>query len=94
MLELLGYTAYLADGSEHHVHVRWADQLLAEREAPRHGITNAQPLHVTTYWVWAALKREGLYTGEFQQFLNVDVLGITPDSEQAEVPPTQPAQAG
>lgn len=94
MLELLGYTVYLADGSEHHVTVRWADQLLAEREAPRHGITNALPLHTTTYWVWAALKREGLYSADFQQFMNVDLVGVTPDSQRDQVPPTEPAPAG
>ena len=75
------------------VEVRWADQLLGEREGPRHGIKNDLPLHLATYWCWAALKRTSRFSDEFQAFLNDPDLDIEPVKPE-EVPPTEPAPAG
>lgn len=76
------------------VQVRWADQLLAEREGPRHGITDKLPLALTTYWVWAALKRDGHPVGEFQAFYQDADLDVEPIKDVDPVPPSEPAPAG
>lgn len=62
---------------------RLADELLAEREAPRHGITRdrSAPLHWATYVVWAALTRERLFNEPFEAFLgdpDLDILPLKP----------------
>lgn len=99
-LELEQFDVYLnpvdPDAPPDRVAVRWADQLLAEREGPRHGLTDmkAQKLHFVTYWCWAAMVREGNYAGDFQQFMNVDLAGIVPVKEAAPVDPTAAVPPG
>lgn len=59
----------------HHVVVHSADQLRAELEGRKHGITDARsaPMHVTVLWLWAALVRTGQYDDRFQAFKSVCV---------------------
>jgi len=54
----------------HHVLVHSGDQLRAELEAKRVGITDmrANPMHITVLWLWAALVRTGAYSDKFQAF--------------------------
>lgn len=78
-------------GTEHEVEVRWPDQVLAEREGPRHGITKESPLQLTDYWLWAAMKRTGRYPGDFQSFTQDPDRDVEPIEDTAPVDPTQPA---
>lgn len=56
----------LTDG--HRVTVLWADQLRAEAEGAKHGITGKSHAGLATVWVWAAMVRTGRTTDRFQTF--------------------------
>ncbi len=75
------------------VTVTLADQLVAEKEAPRHGITAEAhaPMHTTALWVWCALRRGGAGVGTFREW--VDAGGDFEPVMEAPAPvdPTQPA---
>lgn len=78
-------------GDEHTVTVRHGDQLRAELEGPKHGLTSieAAPMHYMTLWVWAALTREGKTTVNFQTFKG-QILGLEPVEAGEDVDPTTP----
>lgn len=61
-----------ADGNttEHETRILHGDQLRAELEAPKHGLTDmsAAPMHFTTLWIWAALTRTHVIDEDFRTF--------------------------
>jgi hypothetical protein len=52
------------------VRVLHGDMLRAELEAPQHGFTDmkATPMHFTTLWIWASLRRTHVIEDGFQAF--------------------------
>ena len=52
----------------HRVRVILADQLVGEMLAARLGITTDSPLRLTTCWLWAAMKRTGVYGKPWEEF--------------------------
>lgn len=77
--------------TEHRLEISFADQLRGELEAPRHGITTEQPMHLATVWAWCAMTRLGLYTKPYQEFKTRDLVDLD-RLEDAEVDPTQPGR--
>lgn len=53
-----------------HVIVNHADQLRAELEANRHGLSKPQdtPMHLSSLWLWAALVRTKRYDDKYAAF--------------------------
>lgn len=88
---------------QHHVIIYHADELAAEVEAPKYGLTiqldsegnpdlgSVRGQHLRALQVWAAVKRMGVYTAAFGQFKK-DCLAIQ-DGGSFELDPTQPAGA-
>jgi hypothetical protein len=75
------------------VEVKGADQLRAELEGRKMGIDHRVAIHQTYLWAWAAMVREGHYTGPFKDFRDV-VVKVSPDEDAADeetVDPTRPA---
>lgn len=81
------------------VTVLHTDQLVAEMTAPRLGLPvmpDEAPLHMTTLYVWCALRRMGLNPGEWQEFKTQTLIGFEavrdPDTgeEGTALDPTQP----
>lgn len=53
------------------VTIRPIDQIRAEREGKQRGLSlKADPIHFSALWCWAAMTREGVYSGEFRQWLD------------------------
>jgi hypothetical protein len=78
----------------HQVEILNGDQLRAELEGPRHGMTDpkARPQHYATLVCWAALSRTGDYDGTFRDFMAECALIELVKKEGAElVDPTRPA---
>lgn len=79
------------------VTLRMADQLHAELEGKRQGLgePHRHPLHLQALFAWAAMRREGHFTGKFQEFKAACAFTEDPeaDDEDAgdEVDPTVPA---
>lgn len=73
------------------VRIRHVDRLTAERTMTQMGMGTDQGLaiHMQTAWAWAALKREGIYTGPFDRFMAVDCLDLE-DAGEEDVDPTEP----
>lgn len=81
----------------HEVRVRHVDRVAAERASlPLLMGQNMTDLPTTmiTAWLWAAMRRQGLYDGTLKQFVDVDCLETEPveDDEDGDtgVPPTLP----
>jgi hypothetical protein len=74
------------------------DQLRAELEGPRHGLTNLreQPFHLTNLWIWAACVRLKLTELRFQDFkmvMEYDKEDDQPGADAADEPdPTSGAR--
>lgn len=77
---------------EHRVEVRAADHLRGEMEGKRiPRLEGKEPMHLTYLWVWAALVREGKFSGSFGDLMKVLVLA-KPDQDATEpVDPTEQA---
>lgn len=85
------------------VEVHLADQLVAEREAPKVGLTvdpGQHPMATTTLWLWCALRRMATDVGPFGAFQNRLLQGFEPVTEtdpetgqevSPDIPPTLPA---
>lgn len=82
------------DQVEHEVTILHGDQLRAELEAPRHGLTDmgAAPMHFTTLWCWAALARTHVITDDFRAF-KPKMLALEAVDDDTEVDPTQTGAA-
>ena len=82
----------ILDPVEHRVEIRGADQLRAELEGKRIGVTLQESMHQTYLWAWAAMVREGHYADTFHAFRDA-VLSVKNDTE-AEGEPVDPTQPG
>jgi hypothetical protein len=83
----------MADDTEHTVQIRnpelcrW-DLVRADKGWPS---MEDAPVLWQTFVAWAAMKRAGIYAGEFQAFREVDCMGVEdPDEPGADVDPTPP----
>lgn len=75
--------------AEHEVQVKHVDRLKAELELNRLGIeAMSAPMHLTTAWAWAALKRDGGYDKPLAKFLAGDCADVEQLDDDEEVPPT------
>ena len=78
--------------------VTLADQLVAEREAPRHDVPldpSLAPQHTAALWVWCAARRQVGNVGTFADFTNTAVFEPVVDERTQEaqvqgVDPTRP----
>lgn len=79
--------------AEHRVEVRGADQLRAELEGKKIGVSLKDAMHQTYLWSWAALVREGVVDIPFMKFRDLVIKAESddPDAEPVPVDPTQPA---
>lgn len=82
------------DAGEFHVQVRLGDQTRAELEGKRMGITVTEhPIHLQALMGWAAMVREGRFTGKFVAFREA-CADLVPDKDDGEAPdPTQQDQS-
>lgn len=79
-----------AEPLEHVVTITLADQLRGEFEAKKQGIPLDAPINLTTVFAWCAMTRLGLYTGQYQEFINGGCLDYhNEDTETDAVDPTQ-----
>lgn len=78
--------------AEHRTEVRAVDHLRGELETKKNPrLAGTEPMHMTYSWVWAALVREGKFTGSFGDFIK-SCLAVKGDKGPGEpVDPTQPA---
>lgn len=92
-LEREKFLVYLQDeGGKVDVHpVTIAHQDMTRGEIAHHlvGGQAGQGLNIATSWCWAALTRLGLYTGPYEQFRDMDCMGLEDDGKET-VDPTQP----
>jgi hypothetical protein len=75
---------------EYAVTIRHVDRLKAEIQQRALGLDLELAQHSTTAWAWAAMVREGHYTGPCQRFLYDDCEGVDLAEDPDEVPPTPP----
>lgn len=87
------HRVYLTDREDPiDVQVTFPDMVVAEKEGPRNGITDAsmEPMSMTLVWVWCALRRTGEGVGTFPEFrtalYDIDMLNNAPG---AAADPTQ-----
>lgn len=73
----------------HPVTIHHVDQTRAEVENIRVGAPRDAGLNLATCQVWAALTRMGLYTRGYEQFRDMDLVGLEDDGHE-ELDPTQP----
>lgn len=75
--------------TEHRVTVILGDQLRGELEGKKLGLDTNYPIHTGALWVWAAMVRNGHYSGSFHEFKDacVDYDKVA----EADVDPTTPA---
>lgn len=93
VIKLRVYVEPKGDGDpvEHVVVVKHADRLAAEVQLSGLGMQLDLPQHMTTAWAWAALTREGVYSGPLARFMRTDCAGFeVEDDEEATVDPTPP----
>lgn len=86
----------------HTVEIRPADQMVAEQAGLRFGLgpMKQAPMTYTHVWMWAAMRRLGLYDGEWPSF-QADVIAAEPTQETSaglkdpeEMPTLDPTTAG
>lgn len=97
-LEREVFTVYLAaldDGPEREVTatISHQDMMRAELTLKAHGVDSDAKLNLVTCWTWAALSRQGDYTGPWDRYRDVDCQGLT-DAGTVTVDPTQPGTPG
>lgn len=98
-LVLLDPADEAGEPTTHEVQVRGSDQLRAELEAKRQGVTIKDAMHTTYLWAWSAMVRQQLFTGDFRPFMERCVMVEQAKDEDGEpaavdVDPTQPAATG
>ena len=85
------FLVYLQDPNEnvtvHQVAARHVDMLRGELEHNRQGSPDGARLTLVTAWCWAALTREGVYTGPYERFRDFDCVGLEDDGQET-VDPT------
>lgn len=66
---MFAHEALNGDEGEFTITLTMGDQLRAELEGKKRGIVATQsPLHLQALFAWAALVREGLWSGDFASF--------------------------
>lgn len=91
---LVAFQPPAGDVETHEVTIHHQDQLRAELELGRRGVDlRANPLHLSTAFVWAAMKRDPELPdpGNLDTFLNHGCVGLD-DGGEEEVGPTPPAE--
>ena len=58
----------------HDVQIRGADQLRAELEAKKQGVSIKDAMHTTYLWAWAAMVRTEKFSGGFRDFMDACVM--------------------
>lgn len=100
-IKRMQYSLELADDPTNHdetrevtVTVTLGDQLRAERQGRKHGVTDAKgmPFHVTALWCWASMSRTGDTSLSFPDF--VETVVTVSDPDEADLDPTTRAASG
>lgn len=91
-LERERFLVYVQDENEnitqHRVTISHQDMLRGELEHDRSQAPERAKLNLVTAWCWAGLVRTGVYTKGFQQFRDMECVGLEDDGKET-VDPTQ-----
>lgn len=74
--------AIMADGKRHEVTICNPDIVRFEMTAAKHNWPKDAMTLQMVFCAWHALKRTGVYTGDFETFRDADCLGLEIDTDQ------------
>ena len=89
------FTVEMADGTTHDVTVRNADMIRFDRTRAKHKWPSGTeaPILLLTFWVWAALTREGRITDTWETFSDETCIAVVKQDGDDSVDPTNPEVA-
>lgn len=78
-------TVTMLDGNTYTVKVGNPDRVRWDMTRSKHNWPSAgdAPFLMTTFMAWSALKREGLYSGTWEQFSDTDCVDLDTDAADA-----------
>lgn len=93
-LRLETFTVWLnpmddGEPTEHTAPITHQDQLRGEQAMMAEGVNPRAALAMTNAWCWASLTRQGLYSGPWSRFREIDCAGLEPQEQPTEQDPTQ-----